>query len=79
MWLRPTTIRGHHAMGSYFVYQCWTDEKLYKSGLTYEEACEAFDELNHLIESGCCGDGCAVLGDLNDPSDIYVAQRLGLA
>ena len=63
---------------TYFVYQAWTEETLYRANLTYEEANEAFDTLNNLIESGCCGDGCAVVGNLEEPSDYYVAQRLGL-
>lgn len=65
-------------MKKYFVYQNWTTEKLYASGLSHEEAVEKFDMLNHLIESGCCGDGCATIGNLEDESDFFVAQRLGL-
>lgn len=65
---------------TYFVYQCFMSgaEKLYKSGMTDVEATKAWSELDRLIESGCCGDGCAVVGDLNEPSDKWVAQRLGL-
>lgn len=65
-------------MRKYFVYQNWTTEKLYASGLTYKEANEKFNELNHLIESGCFGDGCATIGNLEDESDFFIAQRLGL-
>lgn len=53
-------------------------ETLYKSSLNQEEANEAFDSLNSLIESGCCGDGCAVVGSLEREDDIFVAQRLSL-
>lgn len=62
----------------WFVYQCWTDEKLYASGLTSEGAEEAQAELNRLIENGCCGDGCAVCGCLSHERDRFVAKRLGL-
>ena len=68
----------HKPSTSFFVYQNWTDEKLYKSGLTQREAYEAFDELDRLIESGSCGDGCATLGNTFDPGDYYVCLRLGL-
>ena len=63
---------------NFFVYQNWTDEKLYKSGLTYKEAMDAMSELDRLIESGCCGDGCACYGSTDNLDDIYVAIRLGL-
>jgi len=63
---------------NFFVYQCWTDEKLYKSGLSYKEAMDAMDELNRLIESGCCGDGCACYGSTDCFDDLWVAIRLGL-
>lgn len=63
-----------------FIYQCHTDgkETLYKSGLNRDEAEEAFNSLNLLIESGCCGNGCAVQGSLDREDDFFVAQRLGL-
>lgn len=67
-------------MGKYFIYQSHSDgkETLYKNNLSYEEADEAFRSLNSLIESGCCGDGCAVQGCLDREDDFFVAQRLGL-
>lgn len=68
----------HKPSNSFFVYQNWTDEKLYKSGLTQAEAYAAFDELDSLIESGCCGDGCATVGNTFDPGDYWVCKRLGL-
>ena len=65
---------------TYFIYQCFMNgsEKLYKSGLSERESNIAFDELDRLIANGGCGDGCAVRGNLKEPSDIYVAKRLGL-
>ncbi len=65
---------------SYFVYQCFMDgsERLYKSGLSERESSVAFDELDSLIANGGCGNGCAVRGNLDEPTDVYVAQRLGL-
>ena len=67
-------------MGRLFIYQCHMDgrETLYKSGLDQEEANEAQRSLDSLIESGCCGDGCAVQGCLDREDDFFVAQRLGL-
>ena len=67
-------------VSSYFVYQCFMDgsEKLYKSGLTETEANQAFEELDSLIANGGCGDGCSVIGSLEEESDIWVAKRLGL-
>ena len=62
----------------WFVYQCWTEDRLYKTGLTREEAYEAQNELNSLIESGACGDGCAVIGCLTDPDELHVCKRLGI-
>lgn len=62
----------------YFVYQSWTDEKLYSKGLSKEKADEDFNALNRLIESGCCGDGCACIGRLSEPTDFHVSKRLGL-
>lgn len=62
----------------YFVYQNWDKETLFSKNLTEGEANEAFDQLNHLIESGCCGSGCATIGRISDPSDLYVCKRLGL-
>ena len=64
---------------SYFVYQAWTEDRLYAAGLTKEDAAERAGELDRLIASGCCGNGCAVIGNLLDESDFLVAQRLGLA
>lgn len=65
---------------TWFVYQAFMNgsEKLYKSGLTDLEADAAQAELDRLIESGSCGDGCAVCGDLDEETDVYVAKRLGL-
>lgn len=65
---------------TYFIYQCFMDgsEKLYKSGLNERESLMAFDELDSLIANGGCGNGCAVRGNLNEPTDKYVAERLGL-
>ena len=63
---------------SYFVYQCWEKETLYASGLTLDEAKEAQASLDRLIETGVCGDGCAVIGNLESESDFFVARRLGL-
>ena len=65
---------------TYFVYQCFMSgkEQLYKSGLSDVEADKAWGELDSLIANGCCGDGCAVIGNLNEPTDKWVAQRLGL-
>lgn len=67
-------------MDTFFVYQCHTDgkETLYKSGLSQQQAQEEFETLDRLIASGCCGDGCAVIGNTDRPDDRYVAQRLGL-
>lgn len=65
--------------GSYFVYQAWTEDRLYASSLTEEDAAERAGELDRLIASGRCGNGCAVIGNLLDESDFLVAQRLGLA
>ena len=62
----------------YFVYQNWTDEKIYSKGLSYEDAERDFNALNRLIESGSCGNGCACIGRLYDPADYLVAMRLGL-
>ena len=65
---------------TYFVYQCFMDgrEKLYKSGMTDVEAQQAYDELDTLIASGACGDGCAVVANLEEESYHWVAKRLGL-
>lgn len=65
---------------TYFVYQCFMNgkEQLYKSGLTDVEADKALAELDRLITNGGCGNGCAIIGDLNEESDKYVAKRLGL-
>ena len=67
-------------MENYFVYQSHTDgrETLYASGLSREESDEAMASLDGLIESGCCGDGCATRGNLDDADDRFVARRLGL-
>lgn len=67
-------------MKPYFIYQAHTDgrETLYRSNLSHEQADEAFNTLEHLIESGSVGDGCAVQGSLDRKDDFYVAQRLGL-
>lgn len=62
----------------YFVYQNWTDEKLYSKGLSREDADKDFEALNRLIESGSCGNGCACIGRLSEPTDYLVAMRLGL-
>lgn len=66
------------AKHDWFVYQNWVSESLYASNLTSEEAEESQAELNRLIESGCCGDGCACCGQLSEPSDYHVSKRLGL-
>ena len=65
---------------TYFVYQAHLSgrETLYKRDLTDTEADRAWAELDRLIEGGGCGDGCAVVGNLDEESDKYVAQRLGL-
>lgn len=62
----------------YFVYQAWTEDTLVASGLTYEEAVAAQAEHDRLIEEGYCGDGSSVIGQLSNPEDKWVAQRLGL-
>lgn len=62
----------------YFVYQCWSDDKLYKTGLTRQEAIDAQNELNCLIESGCCGEGEAVIGRLDDSTNYWLCKRLGI-
>ncbi|MDX9696245.1 MAG: hypothetical protein RBT49_10690 [Bacteroidales bacterium] len=62
----------------YFVYQLWTKETLFSKHRTQQEANEDFNTLNNLIESGCCGDGCACIGRLSDPNDYNVANRLNL-
>lgn len=63
---------------SFFVYQCWTKDTLYKSGLTEQEAQEAREDLNSLIESGACGDGEALVGNTFEPGFYYVCERVGL-
>ena len=65
---------------NYYVYQCHMSgkETLYKSGLTDLEANRAWDELDNMIANGGCGDGCAIIGSLDEKSDIFVAKRLGL-
>ena len=63
---------------TWFVYQCWIDDRLYKDGLSHEEAVEAQKELNRLIESGACGDGEAVIGCLEDPANEWLCKRLGI-
>ena len=60
---------------NFFVYQNWTGEKLYKSGLTEVEAEKAYNELDRLIKNGS-GNGCACIGNTED--DHHVAKRLGL-
>lgn len=66
------------AKKTFFVYQNWTDEKLFKSGLTREEANEEAEFLDRLIEDGCCGNGCACIGDTDDPGSYNLCLRLGL-
>ena len=62
----------------YFVYQNWYEEKLYANALTASEATEAFNQLNRLIESGGCGDGCAAVGSLTDKNNRWLCERLGI-
>lgn len=62
----------------FFVYQDWTHEELYASGLTYQEALDAQSTLDNLIERGYCGSGAACIGQVSYSEDKYVAQRLGL-
>ena len=64
-------------MKTFFVYQNWTTEKLYKSGLTEMAAYYAAAELDSLIKNGH-GNGCACVGNIADESDYHVAKRLGL-
>lgn len=63
---------------TWFVYQSWTDDRLYAKGLTAKEATEKQAELDRLIESGACGDGCAVCGNLTNPTNRWLCERLGI-
>lgn len=64
-------------MNTYFVYQNWTSEKLYKANLTEREADKAYSDLERLLKNGI-GKGCACIGNTADDDDYCIAKRLGL-
>lgn len=62
----------------WFVYQNWDNEILYAKNLSESEVDSTMKELDNLIKSETCGNGCACAGRISEPSDYQVCKRLDL-